>query len=148
MQLTNIARDVLEDATMGRRYLPGEWTDNLSASAIAKGAASNDIIVIATIQSAIAKTLALAELYYDSGLSGLAYLPKRAQIAIAIAAFSYRQIGRQLAANDLNWHHGRTITSTATKAALSLRALLYLLPSTKPRAHDKTLHTALEGYAK
>ncbi len=25
MQLTNIARDVLEDAEMGRRYLPGDW---------------------------------------------------------------------------------------------------------------------------
>ena len=29
MQLTNIARDVVEDAKMGRRYLPGEWVNHL-----------------------------------------------------------------------------------------------------------------------
>ena len=34
MQLTNIARDVLEDAQMGRRYLPEEWVGSLSASHI------------------------------------------------------------------------------------------------------------------
>ena len=27
MQLTNISRDVLEDAKMGRRYLPASWVD-------------------------------------------------------------------------------------------------------------------------
>ena len=30
MQLTNISRDVLEDARMGRRYIPGEWVSGLS----------------------------------------------------------------------------------------------------------------------
>ena len=34
MQFTNIARDVLEDAKMGRRYLPGDWVDKLSATQI------------------------------------------------------------------------------------------------------------------
>ena len=34
MQLTNIARDVLEDANMGRRYLPGSWIENISPSEI------------------------------------------------------------------------------------------------------------------
>ena len=37
MQLTNIARDVLEDAKMGRRYLPASWVD-LPASEIAEAA--------------------------------------------------------------------------------------------------------------
>ena len=36
MQLTNIARDVLEDAKMGRRYLPASWV-NLSPAEIAAG---------------------------------------------------------------------------------------------------------------
>ncbi|MGB1955767.1 MAG: phytoene/squalene synthase family protein, partial [Candidatus Poseidoniaceae archaeon] len=30
MQLTNIARDVLEDAKMNRRYIPGEWVNDMS----------------------------------------------------------------------------------------------------------------------
>ncbi|MEC8353381.1 MAG: squalene/phytoene synthase family protein, partial [Candidatus Thermoplasmatota archaeon] len=34
MQLTNIARDVLEDAEMGRRYLPTTWTGDISPQQI------------------------------------------------------------------------------------------------------------------
>jgi phytoene synthase len=34
MQLTNIARDVLEDAEMGRRYLPASWAGDLSPAHI------------------------------------------------------------------------------------------------------------------
>ena len=34
MQLTNIARDVLEDAGMGRRYLPASWVGNLAPKQI------------------------------------------------------------------------------------------------------------------
>jgi phytoene synthase len=30
MQMTNIARDVLEDAKMGRRYIPASWIGNIS----------------------------------------------------------------------------------------------------------------------
>ncbi|GIR40222.1 MAG: hypothetical protein CM15mP51_10020 [Porticoccaceae bacterium] len=38
MQLTNIARDVLEDANMGRRYIPEEWLSNsISVTEIAIG---------------------------------------------------------------------------------------------------------------
>ena len=34
MQLTNIARDVLEDAGMGRRYLPASWVGDLAPEKI------------------------------------------------------------------------------------------------------------------
>ena len=38
MQLTNIARDVLEDARMGRRYLPGAWVNDMSPVAVCAAA--------------------------------------------------------------------------------------------------------------
>lgn len=148
MQLTNIARDVLEDAKMGRRYLPAQWTGALSARQIAQGASRQDTAIISDIKQAISQTLDLADRYYESGLSGLAFLPKRAQISIAVAAHSYRQIGVQLRQNDLNWHKGRTVTSTLTKARVSLKALPYCLPQQTPAAHDAQLHNALQGYAK
>lgn len=148
MQLTNIARDVYEDAKMGRRYLPGNWLDNLTPDEIAKGASAHDEEIINIVKAAIQKTLHLADSYYRSGLSGLPFLPKRAQIAIAIAAHSYRQIGVQLQAHNLNWHEGRTVTSTLTKARVSLKAIPYILPQTKPTSHDASLHYALQGYAK
>lgn len=147
MQLTNIARDVREDATMGRRYLPGAWLSNLSPDDIAQGAASQNPEIVRLVQQALQKLLALADSYYASGLKGLAFLPKRAQIAIAVAAYSYRQIGVQLQANQLNWYEGRTVTSTRTKAYASLPALRYILPTTRPQAHDSRLHHALKGYA-
>ncbi len=42
MQLTNIARDVLEDAEMGRRYIPGEWVNDLSPDSICAAAREPD----------------------------------------------------------------------------------------------------------
>ena len=148
MQFTNIARDVLEDAKMGRRYLPATWADNLTADEIITGANQHDPKIIATIQSAIQLLLTRADAYYESGLSGLSYLPKRAQIAIAVAAYSYRQIGVQLLANGTNWHHGRTVTSLSTKARVSLRALRFVGPQNIPDHHHHRLHDALRGYAK
>ena len=43
MQLTNIARDILEDAKMGRRYLPGSWVQNISPKEIVLAAKTNDL---------------------------------------------------------------------------------------------------------
>ena len=34
MQLSNIARDVAEDAVLGRRYLPSDWCNDVSAQEI------------------------------------------------------------------------------------------------------------------
>ena len=41
MQLTNIARDVLEDAKMGRRYLPGSWVNQASPEEIVLASKNN-----------------------------------------------------------------------------------------------------------
>ena len=144
MQLTNIARDVLEDANMGRRYLPATWTEGLTAQAIANGAQQDDRFIIATIKDATARTLDLADHYYQSGFSGLAHLPARPRLAIGIAAYSYRQIGVKLRANKLNWHEGRTVTSTASKAFQSLRALPHLARRKPPKAHQSHLHIPLQ----
>ena len=35
MQLTNISRDVQEDAGMGRRYVPGQWLDEITPERLA-----------------------------------------------------------------------------------------------------------------
>ena len=148
MQLTNIARDVLEDAKMGRRYLPAQWSEGLSPSAIADGAAHHNPAIIQPIKAAIARTLTLADRYYESGLIGLSFLPKRASFAIGVAAHCYRQIGVQLQANNLNWHQGRTVTSAPTKGFASLRAVPLILPRARPTRHEAHLHHALEGYAK
>lgn len=147
MQLTNIARDVLEDAEMGRRYLPGQWCNGMTADDIVSAAKTHDEIGIQTVRAGIQRMLGLAESYYASGMAGLPYLPLRAHVAILIAARAYRQIGVQLLRQGCPWHHGRVVTTTARKAITSLVAM----PQMRSRmakgqfAHSRALHDGLEG---
>jgi phytoene synthase len=139
MQLTNIARDVLEDAKMGRRYLPATWV-NLKPSTIAK----SDKPVHADVSVAIEQVLDLAEKYYQSALFGIHMIPGRARFTIAVALRLYRQIGVQLRRKGTCWWQGRTVVGKATKVYLTVRALFDLIPRTIPR-HQQTLHQALKG---
>ena len=119
MQLTNIARDVLEDAKMGRRYLPGSWVNNLSANEIVKAAKEYDQQKIKIISLGVKKLLVLAENYYNSGSQGLLYLPFKIRVAISIAGGIYREIGIQLKNEKFNWHMGRPVTSNLTKVKIT-----------------------------
>ncbi|MFQ3237565.1 MAG: phytoene synthase [Paraglaciecola sp.] len=134
MQLTNIARDVLEDAQMGRRYLPGEWVNGLSTSQIALA----NVEHTEQVQEAIKVLLSLAEKYYQSGLAGLYYLPPRNRQAIAVAAYVYRDIGRKLLKNDCHYWLGRVVVSKPKKILLASQALWHL--NTAAIAHHGTDH--------
>lgn len=91
-QLTNIARDVIDDALIGRIYLPLDW---LAARGIAPEAltqpSQRDAIFAVTAQ-----LLAVAEPYYRSALDGIARLPIRSAWAIATARAVYRRIGSRV----------------------------------------------------
>jgi len=146
MQLTNIARDVLEDAEMGRRYLPESWVGDLQPSqivALAKTPLAKDAVAVAT---AVEKLLNLADVYYKSGMEGFPYLPFRAHISIAITARVYRQIGVQLRLKHHGWHRGREVTSRFTKIICSIRALGSLVRRGHSCAqHNAALHQPLKG---
>ncbi len=92
LQLTNIARDVVEDAKGGRIYLPAEWLGPLAdAPAEVADPANRDAVFDAT-----ARLLAAAEPYYQSARWGLPALGFRSAWAVAAAAGVYRQIGRRV----------------------------------------------------
>jgi len=120
MQLTNIARDVLEDAKMGRRYLPGTWIQNISPKEIVLAAKTNDLKKIHIISQGIKKLLILAEKYYLSGEKGFNFLPFNTRIAISVASGVYREIGVQLENKNYNWQSGRQVTSTYKKIKITL----------------------------
>ncbi|MFT5542449.1 MAG: phytoene synthase [Glaciecola sp.] len=144
MQLTNIARDVMEDARMQRRYLPAKWVNNASAEEILANGSS----VQNTVQPAVKQLLALAETYYQSGLEGLYYLPPRNRRAIAIAAYIYRQIGRKLLKNQCQYWDQRTVVSTPHKMTLAgqaLWALRFSPMAKKVSPHDNELHIYLSN---
>ena len=143
MQLTNIARDVLEDAQMGRRYLPSEWVNTLSASQIALA----NIEHREQVQNATKVLLKLAEEYYQSGLAGLYYLPHRNRQAIAVAAYVYRDIGRKLLKNNCHYWLGRVVVSKPKKILLASQALWHLntaAVANHETEHQNELHSYLQ----
>ncbi len=69
MQLTNIGRDVLEDAQRGRRYLPGDWCDFKSPETIVRAASDRtETETREKVSDAIRKIVLIAEKYYESGM--------------------------------------------------------------------------------
>ena len=147
MQLTNIARDVLEDAQMGRRYLPTTWTGEITPQEIIDCAAEPDSENAKKITQSVERLLEMAESFYISGAKGFSSLHWRAHMSIAIAAKVYRQIGIQLADKGYVWHEGRQVTTRTTKLICSFKAISGLLKRIKRRKHEhnSNLHTSLRG---
>ena len=147
MQLTNIARDVKEDAIYGRRYIPKTLCRAMTPDEILISASGNDPQGREIIKKSINHILTIAEEYYDSGLSGLAYLPIRNHIAIGIAAIIYRQIGRKLVKRGTRWWQGRQIVSIAEKFIYSFFIIITLFSRLKSYPiHNKSLHIHLKRF--
>lgn len=92
MQLTNIARDVQEDFSNGRVYIPEEW---LAERRIPKTCLL-DLHFRDSLFQVVMRLLERADELYQEGYRGLRYLPWRAAFAVASAAEIYAQIGRKI----------------------------------------------------
>jgi phytoene synthase len=144
MQLTNISRDVLEDAHLNRMYLP--------ANGVAGHLAPEDIIAgdqVARHRAwlGVRELLGIAEIYYRSGWQGLGYLPSRSRMAIAVAAKVYREIGQQiLRRGEERYWQSRCVVGPAQKLKASAGAFVQLAAgaiSRHPVRHDPALHQSL-----
>jgi len=111
LQLTNIARDVVEDAKGGRVYLPADWLGAAAQGPAAVADPANRAVVFA----ATARLLAAAEPYYASARWGLNALGFRSAWAIAAARGVYRQIGVTVLNNGPAGMDRRASTSSLTK---------------------------------
>jgi phytoene synthase len=94
MQLTNIARDVLEDAQNGRSYLPGIPKPLLASKE--------------QLRASVRKILLEAETQYQLATSGIRFLPWRCRLGIRVALKVYREIGQEIIRRDYDVWHGRT----------------------------------------
>jgi phytoene synthase len=106
-QLSNIARDVGDDALAGRIYLPETWLDEVGVR-IARGRRI-DAGTAARLAPLVARLVAEAERYYDSAIHGIAALPGRSAWAVATARLVYRRIGRRTVARGAEALHSRTV---------------------------------------
>lgn len=113
-QLTNIARDIVEDAGVNRCYVPAQW--------LREAGIPVEEVALPRHRAALAQVAArlvdYAEPYYDSALSGIADLPLRSAWAIATARKVYRQIGIVVKRRGARAWDERAGTSKATKLRL------------------------------
>ncbi|HSF59620.1 MAG TPA: phytoene/squalene synthase family protein, partial [Candidatus Binatia bacterium] len=92
MQLTNIARDITEDAAMGRIYLPLSWLQEAGIDPEEIAAPEHrEKLAMLTL-----RLLREADRYYHSGDAGLWYLSLRSACAVAAARHVYAEIGSLL----------------------------------------------------
>ena len=127
MQLTNIARDVHEDAVAGRRYVPATWWDAAPADIAAP---SPDMQRNGA--AAVLRLLNLADGYYASAKCGFAFLPLSSRIGLAVAARVYRSIGAELRRRGGAFHQGRVYVPRWRKAVLTVVAIGTLAIPAKP----------------
>lgn len=116
-QLTNIARDVLADAAVGRVYLPRDWLDEKNLTEISEQC-------LLPVHQVALRLLDTAEPYYASALDGLPSLPLRAAWSIAAARRIYHHIGVNIRSQGPAALTARVGTSPAQKRFLAARAVV------------------------
>lgn len=117
-QLTNIARDVVDDAEAGRVYLPAEWLIEAGLphrDGVVAPAAVRDPAHRARVAVVAARLVTAAEPYYASAAIGIRDLPPRSAWAIATARGLYRAIGLEVIRRGEHAWDRRVSTSRAAK---------------------------------
>lgn len=124
MQMTNILRDVGEDARRGRIYLPLNRLKTYSITPDSLIAAAREQSPIpAGFASLTEELIELAERDYAFALSGVRDLPSSFQRPVAIAAHVYRGIHVEIRRNNYDTLTRRAVTSTRSKALHAARAM-------------------------
>jgi 15-cis-phytoene synthase len=125
MQLSNIARDVGEDARMGRLYLPRAW---LVEAGIDPDAWLARPVFSASLGTVVQRLLDAAEALYQRVGGGVARLPLACRPGINAARFLYAEIGHEVARHGLDSVARRARVPASRKAWLLLRAIAQAVP--------------------
>lgn len=121
MQLSNIARDVGDDARNGRVYLPLRWLRevDLSPQGLIRNPKFSD-----ELGGVVARLLSAAATLYARADSGIAGLPARCRPGIYAARLLYAEIGEELLRNGCDSISRRTVVPGWRKALLVGRSVL------------------------
>ncbi|NYS23425.1 phytoene/squalene synthase family protein [Rhodobacteraceae bacterium 2376] len=138
MQLTNIARDVGEDARAGRIYLPLAWLED---AGIAPARLLADPQPSGALRGVVARLLRQADLLYQRSEPGIAALPLSCRPGIFAARHVYAGIGTALRRLDCDSVTQRAHTGKLRKTGwLGLSVLRSAGAIVTPR--PATLHAA------
>ena len=130
MQLSNIARDVGEDARSGRIYLPLQW---LREAGIDPDGWMRQPVFSDKLGSVVARLLAEANVLYDRSAVGIARLPVGCRPGIRTARFLYAEIGREVERAGLDSVSSRAVVSLGRKLGVLGRSFLTI--DFHPRDH-------------
>lgn len=120
-QLTNIARDVGDDAAAGRVYLPAEWLR--AAGGTPEPARLMEAGNLAAVVGTTRRLLDEADRYYASAALGVTRLPFRCAWAVATARHVYADIGHEVRRRGERAWDARVSTSTGRKTRRLFQAL-------------------------
>jgi phytoene synthase len=119
-QLSNIARDIVEDDAAGRCYLPEEWLveQDIEPGQHTKPHHRKELAEMA------ARLVALVEKHEAAARVGAAKLPFRSRWAVLSAARIYGAIGRKVRSRGTEAWNSRTFVPRPEKALYGVRAFL------------------------
>lgn len=120
MQLTNIARDVGEDARNGRLYLPIEW---LEAEGVDPDALMDRPTFDKRLGRVVERLLAAADSFYLDADAGIGALPADCRPAIRTARRVYSSIGDHVRQNGGDSVASRAFVPATEKLGIVARAL-------------------------
>jgi 15-cis-phytoene synthase len=128
MQLTNIVRDIGEDARLGRLYLPLHWMREA-------GLDPDDWLADPRFDRRIGeiarRLLAVADTFYDRAGAGIAALPGVCRPGIHAARLIYAEIGREVERANLDSVSRRAVVPSARKLRLLAEATAVSLMARK-----------------
>ncbi len=120
MQLSNIARDVGEDARAGRLYLPLGW---LREAGVDPAAWMAEPVFSPAIGTVVARVLAAAEALYARADAGIAGLPLACRPGIGAARRLYAEIGAEVGRNGCDSVSRRAVVPGRRKLRLLARSV-------------------------
>ncbi len=120
MQLTNIARDVGEDARAGRLYLPLDW---LREAGIDGEAWLAEPRCLPALRPVIGRVLDAADALYARSDAGIAALPASCRPGIRAARLLYAEIGQELRRQGLDSVTQRAVVSAKRKLGVLVNVL-------------------------
>jgi 15-cis-phytoene synthase len=114
MQFSNIARDLEDDAALGRVYVPADWL-------VVAGTTADDVLRNSRLgANAASRLVDEAEFIYQRSASGIAMLPRACRASINAARLMYREIGVEAQNRK---HQGRAVVPLARKLSLVAKAV-------------------------
>lgn len=119
MQLTNISRDIKEDALNKRIYLPQDQLgSDVDATTILNPENKTKVYNVTK------EILTTADKYYQSGFSGIYYIPKKNKFSILIAGILYQSIGNKVLNNNEKFLKQRVYLTVFDKIIILIKEYL------------------------